>query len=336
MSLKAPNGVASPVSTGGGGARFENWVGAYYLAAVLMRSVARGGLPAAIAREVRFQRRYQGEPLDDLIIISDLLDGRTKIALQIKRDLTFGQDNQTFVDVLKACWQTFKSSSFNAGLDRFGVAIGVYSKKVDEHYQRVLTWARHSAQANDFISRLSQLGLTHADQRNFLTLIRNTLNGFLETPATDEEVWQFLRSMVILHFDFEAEGSRDKDYLVAALADVLPVERRQEASRVLTELVEYAAEADTTAGSFERAAILPRLVGAGIPLLAPPDCRRDLARLSEHTKFVVGDIGTTVGGITLDRVSLRTQAEERIGKSRLLEIVGLPGTGKSRPRQGNG
>jgi hypothetical protein len=92
---------------------------------------------AAIAREVRFQRRYQ-EPLDDITIISDLLDGQTKIAFQIKRDLTFGQSDKTFSDAVKPCWETFRSPSFNVGLDHFGVAIGLYSKKIDEHYQRVL------------------------------------------------------------------------------------------------------------------------------------------------------------------------------------------------------
>ena len=66
-----PRGIASPFSTGGGGVDFENLVGAYYLAATLLRSVPRGQA-GGIAKEVRFQRAYQGEPLDDLIVISDL------------------------------------------------------------------------------------------------------------------------------------------------------------------------------------------------------------------------------------------------------------------------
>src|SRR4028119_1994224 len=104
--------VASPVSTGGGGSDYERRVGAYYLATALLRSIPRGQ-EAGLAREVRFQRLYQGEPLDDLVIVSDLPAGESKLALQIKRDLSFGAENKVFDEVIRACWETFNSSNFN-------------------------------------------------------------------------------------------------------------------------------------------------------------------------------------------------------------------------------
>ena len=81
--------VASPISTGGAGNDYEKRVGAYYLASLLLQAVPRGQ-EAGVTREVRFQRLYEGEPLDDLIIVSELPVGEAKLALQIKRDLTFG------------------------------------------------------------------------------------------------------------------------------------------------------------------------------------------------------------------------------------------------------
>ena len=126
--------VASPVSTGGGGSDYEKRVGAYYLAATLLGSVPRG-LEAGITREVRFQRLFEGEPLDDLVIIADLPIGEAKLALQIKRDLTFGEKNEIFDEVLRACWETFNSPGFNIGIDRFGIVVALYSKNIDEHYQ---------------------------------------------------------------------------------------------------------------------------------------------------------------------------------------------------------
>jgi hypothetical protein len=85
--------VASPYSTGGGGSDFERRVGGYYLAMALLRSIPRGQ-EAGLTHEVKFQRLYEGEPLDDLIIHSELPVGEAKLALQIKRDLTFGEANE--------------------------------------------------------------------------------------------------------------------------------------------------------------------------------------------------------------------------------------------------
>src|SRR5437667_6402113 len=108
--------VASPFSTGGGGPDYEGQVGACYLAMALLRAVPRGQ-SAGLVREVRFQRLYEGEPLDDLVIVSDLPVGEAKLALQIKRDLTFGEKDSIFDEVLRACWATFTSSQFTVGID---------------------------------------------------------------------------------------------------------------------------------------------------------------------------------------------------------------------------
>jgi hypothetical protein len=90
IDITSAQKVASPISTGNVGGDFESLVGAYYLAMVLLRSIPRGQ-DAGVAEEVRFQRLYEGEPLDDLIIISELPIGKAKLAIQVKRYLVFGR-----------------------------------------------------------------------------------------------------------------------------------------------------------------------------------------------------------------------------------------------------
>jgi len=77
--------VASPYSTGGGGSNFEDHVGAYYLARLLLRAAPLGQGTAAIAREIQFQSIYRDEPVDDLRIFSSLPQGEMKLTLQIKK-----------------------------------------------------------------------------------------------------------------------------------------------------------------------------------------------------------------------------------------------------------
>src|SRR5919199_1870352 len=95
----APKQLASPFSTGGGGDDLQFQVGAYYLAGLLLRHVPRG-LDAGPLPEVRFQRLYEGEPLDDLVCVAETANGPNKLALQIKKDLTFGEKDKTFAEVM--------------------------------------------------------------------------------------------------------------------------------------------------------------------------------------------------------------------------------------------
>lgn len=104
--------VASPAATGGAGPDFERDVGAYYLATTLLEVLPRG-VNAGSARRVRFQRLFEGEPLDDIIVDYELPAGTAKLALQVKRDLTFGEADKTFDEVMGACWRTFRSPQFD-------------------------------------------------------------------------------------------------------------------------------------------------------------------------------------------------------------------------------
>lgn len=319
--------VASPISTGGAGSDYEKRVGAYYLAALLLQAVPRGQ-EAGVTREVRFQRLYEGEPLDDLIIFSELPVGEAKLALQIKRDLTFGEKDETFDEVIQACWETFKSSEFHIGIDRFGIGIGLYSKNIDEYYQSVLTWARTSTDSNDFLKRINQQSLANQTQRSFIKLIRGKLDTYLGSSVTDDELWNFLRSMVILHFDFQRDGSRDYSYTVEMVSHLLNTDKKTEAPQLFTELVDVATQANGTAGSFNAEILMQRLQ-AKFSLLSLIDCRSDLEKMRQESDFVLKDIRVDIGGLTLSRTALIVDALEKLSEASLIEIVGSSGVGKS-------
>ncbi|HEY9634998.1 MAG TPA: hypothetical protein V6D14_16465 [Coleofasciculaceae cyanobacterium] len=350
--------VASPVSTGGGGSDYERRVGAYYLATALLRCVPRGQ-EAGLAREVRFQRLYQGEPLDDLVIVSDLPAGESKLALQIKRDLSFGKDNKVFDEVIRACWDTFNSSSFNLGIDRFGIVVALYSKNIDEYYQSVLTWARSSANAVDFLERVAKKKLSNETQRSFVRLIRLKLDRYCGSSVSDEKLWGFLRSMVILYFDFQREGSRDYTYAVESASHLLAPDRRGESPQLFTKLVEYASEANRTAGSFNSEILRQRLQADGFSLLSSPDgysdsiersaTGADLANVAERYRAWLKEktVHLKVPGLRLSEelsietnwIPLRAKLREDSNESfdaefvpelyRLSVVTGTPGTGKS-------
>jgi ATPase family associated with various cellular activities (AAA) len=321
------NELASPYSTGGGGEDFEARVLAYYLGCVLTRSIPRG-LPDAVATSVSSQALYQCEPLDDILVRAERSDGEAKLALQVKRDIAFGEKDEKFEDVMRRAWETFTAEAFREGVDRFGIVLGLYGKTVDEHYTTVLTWARHAATAADFFQRVRTERLSSKKQRFFLALLRKLLNRVAGQAVTDEQLWRFCRSFVLLHFDLQAEGSRDAAQLRLMLQLALNIEDATKAQDLETRLFELASAMKPAAGTHStetlRAELAPKFT-----LRAPQQVLADVERLRENAQFILRDIETTAGGVSLARTEVVEQATAALGKARLISLAGEPGTGKS-------
>ncbi len=301
---------------------------ACYLAAMLAEATPRGQ-PSGVAVEVQFQRLYAGQPLDDLIVVSRPPTGVARLALQVKRDLAFGEQDPRFDEVIRACWETYGSSGFNRTLDRFGVALGLYTKVIDEHYQRVLHWARRSASAADFGSRIAQEGLSSAHQRSFHALIRGKLQAFSNGAATDDDVWDFLRHMVLLHFDLEVEGSRDRQLANEYLRHVLPGGPGSGPGGLFDRLGRIAADTAAAAGSLNLAGLRDLLSAEGVTLLAPPDLHGDRTRLAGEARNVLAGIRQDIAGLVFDRTDVVSAVEEMLTGGGIVEITGAPGAGKS-------
>lgn len=319
--------VVSPFATGGGGVEFEKYVGAYYLALLLLDAIPFG-LPAGAIREVEFQRAYVGEPLDDLIVRAELPGSTAKLALQVKRDFSFGAQNAVFQEVAAAAWNTF-TGDFTPGVDRLGFVLALYSKQVDEHFQAALAWARNSSSADDFLARIATPRLSHQAQRGFVTLMRGALDAAAGRALGDEEIWNFLRSMVLLRFDFLNDPSHSLANIVQALQALLPATERHRAPALFGELVTYSAGASRAAGAISVAGLRQRLVAAGFVLEPVADTREDLRRLRDHAEYAMRDIRGRIGTVELERVDVVTAAIERMHGAGLLEIIGPPGIGKS-------
>jgi hypothetical protein len=217
--------------------------------------------------------------VDDLICVAETASGPGKLALQIKNDLTFGEKDPLFAEVMTACWRTYSATQFDRTRDRFGVALGVYQSKVDQYHQTVLTWARNSSTAAGFLDRIGKKRLAHKNHREFVDLVRGRLAAAKGDPVIDEELWGFLRAMVVLHFDLQTDGSRDRTHAVNSLRDALQPGGGPGAEALYHRLTALSAEANRTAGEHTRDTLVGRLAPEGYRLPGPPDCRDDLARL---------------------------------------------------------
>ncbi|TSD87573.1 ATP-binding protein [Mycobacterium sp. KBS0706] len=322
--------MTSPYSSGGGGTHFEARVAATYLAAILSEAPARG-LPAPLAIEVQTQRAAQDEPLDDIIIVGQLVDGtKTRLSLQVKSDIRFTTNDAEWIAVVQAAWDTVSKPTFDAAHHRVGVAIANYSAKIDKHLQSVLTWATHSADAADFFQRLGRKDFSHTEKRTFVDSIRTIIADHDGRVPADDAVWRFLQVFVILHFDINLEDrSRDAAATVDRLRDLLKTGWPEQAPAVWSHLVEQAGHLIPAGGSATRATIAASLASAGLPAGTPVSYRADIETLARESIQTLAQISDEIDGLNLFRASSYERLWDALGEARLIQIDGEPGVGKS-------
>ncbi|HWG42799.1 MAG TPA: AAA family ATPase, partial [Gemmataceae bacterium] len=195
--------------------------------------------------------------------------------------------------------------------------------------QTVLTWARNSSSAAAFLGRIGQQGLSHKNHREFTALIRSRLTAASGQPVSDDNLWGFLRSMVILHFDLLTGGSRDATHAVNCLRHVLQPDAGPGAAELFSRLRVISAEVNRSAGEYTREILTQRLQGDGFRLVPSSDCREDLARLDALKEHILDDIRTDIGGLTLNRVEAVEAPAGQYGDAAMLLFTGPPGVGKS-------
>lgn len=321
--------ISNPFSTGGGGSDFEKQVGAYYLSCLLLKVLPKG-FSAGNVKEVCFQQQYQGDFLDDIVIVSEIETGELKLSLQIKRDLIFGEKDGKFDEVISACWETFSSNDFRLGFHRFGICLGLYSKNIDEYYQTVLSWARNSSTAEDFFKRVSIKHLSNEKQRNFVTLIRNKLDHFQSTKISDNDLWNFLKSFVILRFDFHNPNSSDYIHILDFLRTITKEKENQDVHSLFSFLTDISAELYRTAGSINEEILRLRLeTEKNFIFHTPTNFSKDLEILNEHADLIVNNIREDINGLQLNRISIIEEVYKQLQEYDCLELIGAPGSGKS-------
>jgi hypothetical protein len=253
--------MASPYATGGGGTHFEARVVASYLAAIVCEAPARG-LPGEFANQLNTQRASFGDPLDDIILYGQSNNGRrTKLHLQIKNKLVFSENDTEWADVLARAWKTFYSDDFDRTLNRIGVGIGTYNARTDQH----------------FFERISEPDFSHQDRQAFVATTRALLTHCVGRPVDDDELWGFLKAFVIVHFDFQSEGSsRDAENTVERLRHAMPVGQRDQAAALWDHLIATAGDLTPVGGGATRATLVEQHKGAKATsrrsLSSGPDC----------------------------------------------------------------
>lgn len=320
----------SPELAGGAGFTFEGAVAALYLADLLAEGYAPGIDDRTVCR-VALQQRDFGEPLDDVIVDFRSANGElARLSLQVKRSLTISKAkaNTDFREIIRDSWATLAKTDFRHGVDRFGAAVGEVAKDKARALVMLCELARESLTADDFEARFAPGGNASAEIKGVRDDIAALLSEINGTPRTNAEVHEFLAHFVLIEFDFLHAGADDPPQAITRVRDCLVPTEATKAPLVWSRLIELARASAGKAGEFDRARLV-RSISQVASLRIATSLRSDLEKLAALARGYVNDIQDDVGGTRLERASVSAELDAKLADSRLIQIRGLPGSGKS-------
>lgn len=317
---------------GGDGFTYEGDTAAFYLSALLAEAYAPG-VKDRVVVGVSVQQRDFGEPLDDVVV--DFANvgnnaNKARLSLQVKRSLTISDSdtNSDFKDIIRDSWATLKKADFRLNTDRYGVAAGTVSAAKARVLNTLCELARESQETSHFETRYTEEGNASAELRAVKECIVNLLEKSKGSACTPEEIHQFLAHLVLIQFDFLHEGATDSPEALNLIKNSLAVKESSKAPLVWSKLVQLARSSAGKAGQFDRARLVRELCIVA-KLRGANSLRQDLDKLTELARSYASLIPDDVGGARLSRNDLISQLDTKLQRSRVIQVTGLPGSGKS-------
>jgi len=320
--------ATSPASSGPAGSHFEGQVGAHYLLSLLVGTEPRG-LPGTTIDSVKFQRAAEGHPLDDVIVHAH--DPRGNLAvleIQVKRSIAFTPSDPVFRTVVRQIAQAANLPGFQTGRYELAIATARTSHKIDGAYQDVLTWARQLLSASTFFDRIQRPGSANDDMRRFVQTFRSHLHD-AGVVNDDETVWQLLRRLRILVFDFTSQASASEELAKERAVRALHPDDRPRAETLWNTLTELALEIGANAGERNRESLIEELTRRSFRLAGHRRYFSARATIAEASRDALSDIGDRVGNVTLTRLEPVAAIHAALDGARYIEIRGDAGVGKS-------
>jgi hypothetical protein len=213
------NRTASPASTGGAGTFFEQNVGAYWLAQLLV-----GGIPPILidcsVAEVHFQTEHLGWHTDDFLVVGQSGPGKLrKLAGQVKRTFTVSAIDEDCKNTVQDFWRDFKSPDrFSPLSDRLAVVTQRGTNTLLEHFSGLLDCSRAANDGGDFEHRLATAGFISAKAVHYCEEIRTIVGEVEQRAVSAAELWPFLRVLHVLSLDLGSATRQTEATIKSLLA----------------------------------------------------------------------------------------------------------------------
>ena len=324
--------VSSPIATGGSGTFFEQHVGAYFLAQLLVR-----GIPPILKDcqvwKVHFQTEQLGWSTDDVLVIGDGgEDRRRKLAAQVKRNFTVSSSDSVCRKAISDFWVDFQNREiFDPEFDRLALITLRGTNTLLDKFASLLDCARASADGADFERRLSVEGLLSKKARKQAEAVRAIIEGTSDEPLSDDDFWQFLCVLNVISLDLNTQTAQHEASIKTLLGQTATEpDSVAAAESTWNELIKIVggAEGMPAAGGYGYED-LPEGLRTRHEALAPRPGGH-LRQLMDHSTITLEGIQTRIAdSVIIPREALEARILDSLEETQVTVISGAAGHGKS-------
>ena len=321
MNEEGTEPATSTEITGGAGFTYEDAVVAYYLAALLRED--RAAPIEGIVRDVAVQQAGHGHPMDDIVIGFENAGVPANLNLQVKRKIQISASNNDFADILARAVATRASGSFNPEHDSYGLAVEHVAAGRFRTFRRLIDWAQASPTGEHFAARFAPGGSAASAERK----MRDELSSSLKATSPQDER-DFYARFVALKLDGLTEGAPLRTEVVNRLQELVESDEDGQDVLLFDRLCRIARDGAGTARRWTRGSLLAQLRGT-VRLKVAPSYQQDINVLAEFSRAGMEEVSEEIIGFRVDRPDLESKIREKLTQTRLVNLTGLPGCGKS-------
>ena len=214
--------IPTTQETGGTGTTYEHYVGAAFLARLLIGGICPIFTSSRLRVEkVYFQTNLLGWETDDLLVIcSSEGQEQKKLAIQSKRNFVLQSSDDDCKKTFHGFWKDFTNEDiFDPDNDALALATLPPSQRLSTGLRDLFDYARNSSDESDFAHRLSTVA--NKVVRNYSKSIRSIVCDGVSSEITDEQFWRFLKTLHLLNLDLFTDTSSEEANVKTMLGSVL-------------------------------------------------------------------------------------------------------------------
>jgi hypothetical protein len=322
--------VSSPASTGGAGVFFEQHVGAYWLAQLLIR-----GIPPilidSLVTEVAFQTERLGWHTDDFLITCERTGaGLQRLAGQVKRSFTVSAADDECRRAIQDFWTDFKAADrFSPEADRFILVALRGTNTLLDYFVGLLDCARGARDSAEFDQRLSTNGFISKKSVDQCGELRKIIGDLEGRSVTAVDIWPFLRVVHVVSLDLHTSTRQTEAHVKSLLAlTSTEADATSAAAATWNALLAVASTAISESRSLRHADLPAELLQRHGSIGVKEE--RILRALKDHTVPVLRRIRSSIGqDFHLQRAALVQKVLEEVETAQVVLVSGPAGSGKS-------
>ncbi len=311
---------------GGGGTNFEQAVQTAFLTTLVIRGNAPC-LPNNEIIEVSFQNTRKGFETDDFLVVAKSTMGNHKLLIQVKHDISFTLGNDKFKEVMQAFWKDFNNVAvFDRTKDKLIVVKNGMSKDERNHLKSLFNWANTHATEIDFLDEVNRI----KGKKDRLEIFRQCLKEANNNIAlTNKELWEFLRCVDVLEYDFLNQGSVDESYFLNLIKLSKSKETSLTEKEIWNSLLAFSSKLNKDGGNVTTESIQLEEVYKYFAAEQLSPYFKAIEKLKSDSKIILKPLKSKIGDFHISRSSIKDDIIDALASFQFTIITGKPGAGKS-------